>query len=90
MEERLFLGGSPIVFADILLQPEHSELALFLAQPRRSAREIWQDPEAMMTVMMPSRIKTHLHARRPCVPSMLLVIPAVIRPPNAPDINDPE
>lgn len=45
MEERLFLGGSPIVFADILLQPKHSELALFLAQPRRSAREIWQDPE---------------------------------------------
>lgn len=45
MEERLFLGGSPIVFTNILLQPKYSELALFLAQPRRSAREIWQDPE---------------------------------------------
>jgi hypothetical protein len=45
MEERLFLGGGPIVFAYILLQPKYSELALFLAQPLRGAREIWQDPE---------------------------------------------
>lgn len=46
--------------------------------------------KAIMTVMMPSRMKTHLQARRPCVPSILLVIPAVIRPPKAPEISDPE
>jgi hypothetical protein len=33
---------------------------------------------------------THLQARRPCVPSMLLVIPAVTKPPKAPEIRLPE
>ena len=46
--------------------------------------------KAIRTVMTPSMMNTHLQARSPLVPSMLLVIPAVIKPPNAPEIKDPE
>lgn len=45
MEERLFLGRSPVIFANIFLQPEHSKLALLLPEPRCGARKIRQDKE---------------------------------------------
>ena len=48
------------------------------------------DELAIITVMIPSRMNTQRQARRPCRPFMLLVIPAVMSPPNAPETRDPE
>lgn len=45
---------------------------------------------AMATVMAPSTMKSQRQARRPRRPSILAVIPAVIKPENAPLISEPE
>ena len=44
---------------------------------------------ARHTVSEPSIIKSHLHAAIPRAPFKPLVIPAEIKPENAPEINDP-
>lgn len=46
--------------------------------------------KAMTMVMMPSMMNNHLHARKPLLPSIPPVMPAVIRPEKAPLIRLPE
>lgn len=41
-------------------------------------------------VIAPSMMKSHRHARRPLAWSMLSVMPAAMRPENAPEIKEPE
>lgn len=45
---------------------------------------------ATTTVAIPSKRKSHRHAERPLRPSIPLVIPAEMRPENAPEMRDPE
>lgn len=47
-------------------------------------------PSATATVIAPSIINNHRHARSPLAPSSPCVIPAEIKPENAPESREPE